>query len=154
MHRKNWRYAGVWERSPTSDRLHFHRLFDIPDGTLPGTFEEVKDYNTKEHKRQSTRVNSYFLERFGRNDFKEINSKANLGKSIAYLTKYIEKTGEKIVYSKNLPTYFISDIMDEDIVCTIGQEDKKLLLFDNFTCIKTSARHGCKMNFLKAQHLN
>ena len=24
--------------------------------------------------------------------------------------------------------------MDEDIVCTIGQEDRKLLLFDDFTC--------------------
>lgn len=57
-----------------------------------------------------------------------------LGESIAYLTKYMEKTGEKIVYSKGLPQYFISDIMDEDIVCTIGQEDKKLLLFDDFTC--------------------
>lgn len=48
--------------------------------------------------------------------------------------KYIEKTGEKIVYSKGLPQYFISDIMDDDIVCTIGQEDKKLLLFDDFNC--------------------
>jgi hypothetical protein len=24
--------------------------------------------------------------------------------------------------------------MDEDVICTIGQEDKKLLLFDNFNC--------------------
>lgn len=48
--------------------------------------------------------------------------------------KYIEKTGEKIVYSKGLHQYFISDIMDEDVVCTIGQEDKKLLLFDTFNC--------------------
>ena len=24
--------------------------------------------------------------------------------------------------------------MDDDIVCTIGQEDKKLLLFDDFNC--------------------
>lgn len=24
--------------------------------------------------------------------------------------------------------------MDDDIVCTIGQEDRKLLLFDNFKC--------------------
>lgn len=24
--------------------------------------------------------------------------------------------------------------MEEDIVCTIGQEDKKLLLFDDFKC--------------------
>ena len=48
--------------------------------------------------------------------------------------KYIEKDGEKIVYSKGLYQYFLSDIMDEDIVCTIGQEDKKLLLFDDFNC--------------------
>ena len=54
--------------------------------------------------------------------------------NLAYLIKYIEKTGEKIVYSKGLPQYFISDIMDDDIVCTIGQEDKKLLLFDDFNC--------------------
>ena len=25
-------------------------------------------------------------------------------------------------------------IMDDDVACTIGQEDKKLLLFDNFNC--------------------
>ena len=55
--------------------------------------------------------------------------------------KYIEKTGEKIVYSKGLPQYFISDILDEDIVCTIGQEDKKLLLFDDFMCLD----EGCFM---------
>ena len=40
----------------------------------------------------------------------------------------------KIVYSKGLPQYFISDILDEDVVCTIGQEDRKLLLYDNFNC--------------------
>ena len=53
---------------------------------------------------------------------------------ISYLMKYIEKSGEKIVYSKGLFQYFISDIMDEDIVSTIGQEEKKLLLFDDFNC--------------------
>lgn len=30
--------------------------------------------------------------------------------------------------------YFISDIMDGDVVSTIGQEDKKLLLYDDFEC--------------------
>lgn len=48
--------------------------------------------------------------------------------------KYIEKTGERIVYSKGLYQYFISDIMDDDIVCPYGEEDKKLLLFDDFKC--------------------
>ncbi len=51
------------------------------------------------------------------------------------MVKYIQKTGEKIVYSKGLATYFKSDILEQDIVCKIGQEDRKLLLFDNFYCI-------------------
>lgn len=53
---------------------------------------------------------------------------------MAYIIKYIEKTGEKIVYSKGLPQYFISDITDDDVACRIGLEDKKLLLFDDFSC--------------------
>ena len=44
------------------------------------------------------------------------------------------KSGEKIVYSRGLPQFFISDILDDDVVCTHGLEDKKLLLFDDFTC--------------------
>ena len=55
-------------------------------------------------------------------------------RALAYLMKYIEKTGEKIVYSRGLPQYFISDIMDEDIACPIGVDDQKLLLFDDFKC--------------------
>ena len=48
--------------------------------------------------------------------------------------KYLEKTGEKIVYSKGLPQFFVSDVMDEDVVCPFGLEDKKLLLHDDFGC--------------------
>ena len=48
--------------------------------------------------------------------------------------KYIEKSGEKIVYSRGLPQYFISDILDDDVACSTGIEDRKLLLFDDFTC--------------------
>ena len=48
--------------------------------------------------------------------------------------KYMGKTEEKIVYSKGLQQYFISDIMDEDVVCNIGLGDRKLLLYDNFNC--------------------
>ena len=130
-YRKEWKYIGVWERSPVNKRLHFHGIFYTP--TMIGKFIEKKDYSTKNHKMQITYQNTYFLERFGRNDFEEINP-YTLAQSITYITKYIEKSGERIVYSKNLPTYFISDIIDDDIVCTIGQEDRKLLLFDNFKC--------------------
>ncbi len=50
--------------------------------------------------------------------------------------KYIDKTGERIVYSKGLYQYFISDIEREDIAARVGIEEKKLLLFDDFTCIQ------------------
>ena len=91
---------------------------------------------------QTTYQSSFFNKKFGRSDFKEINEQERrLGHALAYLMKYIEKTGEKIVYSKGLPQYFISDILEEDVVCRIGREDKKLLLFDNFTCLD----EGCVM---------
>ena len=81
--------------------------------------------------------NTFFLERFGRNDFSKIENEYVLDDSIRYLMKYLEKSGEKIVYSKGLYTYFVTDILEDDVVCRIGQEDRKLLLFDNFTCLDT-----------------
>ena len=101
---------------------------------MTGLLFEKSDYSFKSHRRQITVQNTYFNERFGRSDFEKIEGYTMLGNSVAYLMKYLEKTGEKIVYSKGLPQYFISDIMDEDVVCTVGLEDKKLLLFDDFEC--------------------
>lgn len=124
----------MWERSPGKQRLHFHGLFRIPEGTLPGALIEKEDYNLTTHRRQITHQNTYFNERFGRSDFEAIDDKSKLGHAVAYILKYIEKTGEKIVYSKGLPQYFLSDVMDEDIVCPYGIEDKKLLLYDDFRC--------------------
>ena len=57
-----------------------------------------------------------------------------LCKTIDYILKYIEKTGEKIVYSRGLPTYFMSDIEDKDVAVRTGLEGKKLLLFDDLDC--------------------
>lgn len=132
--RKGWKYMGVWERSPEKQRLHFHGLFHIPEGSMPGKIIQTNDYNFSEHKRKITNQNIYFIERFGRNDFEPIDDKTRMGEAMAYLMKYMEKSGEKIVYSKGMNQYFISDIIEEDIVCTIGMEDQKFLLFDDFSC--------------------
>ena len=131
--RKGWKYIGVWERSPINNRLHFHGIFVIPK--MIDEIIETKDYSTKTHKMQITYQNTFFLDRFGRNDFKEIEHSSLVYQAISYILKYIRKTGERVVYSKHLQTYFISDILESDIVCTIGQEDRKLLLFDDFLCI-------------------
>ena len=140
--RKGWKYMGVWERSPEKQRLHFHGLFAIPEKTMPSPLIAVKDYSTTGRKMQESIQSVYFNERFGRSDFKELDPRL-LGESIKYMLKYIEKTGEKIVYSKGLYQYFISDIMDSDVMCRIGQEDKKLLLSDNFRCWDEGVFMGC-----------
>ena len=132
--RNGWKYIGVFEKSPTKERLHFHGLFYIP--IMVGKIIEKKDYSTKNHQMQITHQNTFFLNRFGRNDFKELpQTRIVLSQTISYLMKYIQKTGEKIIYSKGLSTYFTSDIAEDDIICTIGQEDRKLLLCDNFKCM-------------------
>ena len=108
---------------------------------MVGEISEHRDYSTKSHEMQTTYQNSYFTERFGRNDFEPLDTHS-LGDATAYLIKYLEKSGERIVYSRNTPTYFISDILDDDVVCTIGQEDRKLLLFDNFSCFADGVYMG------------
>lgn len=131
--RNGWKYIGVWERSPEKQRLHFHGIFYTPQ--MIGKIIEVKVYSTKQHKMQTTFQNTHFLKEFGRNDFKPIEIPRDITQSVKYLLKYIEKSGEKLVYGGKLPTYFNSDILDEDIACPYGVDDKKLLLFDSFRCI-------------------
>ena len=131
--RKGWKYIGVWERS-ASERLHFHGIFYIPENAMVGELKQVSDYSTKQHRMQTTyQQNTHFSRRFGRNDFKAIG-KNEVIESVRYLLKYIEKSGERLVYGGDLPTYFKSDITDEDIVCPTGIDGKKMLLYDDFNC--------------------
>lgn len=132
--RKGWKYIGAWERSPEKNRLHFHAILHIPNGGEVGELKEVNDYDTISHRRQTTFQNTFFNERYGRTDFKTI-CKQDIGDTVGYLMKYIAKNNERLTYSRNLPQYFISDILDEDIACRYGIEDRKMLLADNFTCI-------------------
>ena len=61
---------------------------------------------------------------FGRNDFNPIDHAAEVPQAIRYLTKYLEKTGEKLVYSRGLYRYFVTDVMDEDIICLYGENKR------------------------------
>lgn len=46
----------------------------------------------------------------------------------------IYRTKHYIVYSRGLYQYFISDILDDDIVCVTGTDENKFILFDDFAC--------------------
>ena len=84
---------------------------------------------------QTAYQNTYFLERYGRNDFQSLGSPMEVQHSLGYLMKYIEKSGERLIYGGKLPTYFVSDIMDEEVICPYGIDDRKAILADNFTCM-------------------
>ncbi len=135
VNRNGWKYIGVWERSPEKQRLHFHGIFSIPENSMIGELVETKDYSTKQHKMQTTLQNTHFLKEFGRNDFEPLGRKEEVTQSVRYILKYIEKSGEKLIYGGKLPTTFNSDILDEEVICGYGVDERKLILADNFTCI-------------------
>lgn len=137
--RKKWKYIGVWERGSETNRLHFHAIMYIPE--MVGELVEKKDFDTRHKRMQITYQNTFFGTKFGRADFEEIDHKSMIDDSIMYMVKYIEKTGEKIIYSRGLPQYIISDILDEDIACYLDEEERKIILFDDFGCWE----EGCYM---------
>lgn len=132
--RKGWLYIGAWERGGDTNRLHFHGIFYIPDGALPGEIETLRDYDTRAKKMRTIQQNTFFAKKFGRNEFRPVCHASELPEMVQYLVKYIEKSGGKLIYSRGLYQYFVTDIMDDDVVCPYGLEDRKLLLFDSFGC--------------------
>lgn len=135
VNRKGLKHIGVWERGGETGRLHFHGIFYIPPDGMVGEIVETTDYNTKDHRMQTTHQNTYFLERYGRNDFQPLGSPEEVQHSLGYLMKYIEKSGERLIYGGKLPTYFESDVADEDILAPYGIDDRKAILADDFTCM-------------------
>ena len=132
--RYGWEYIGVWERGGKTERLHFHAVVYIPEGQMVGNIFTTNTYCFSRHERKVVKQNTYFNEKFGRSDFEEIETPFELRYELNYMLKYLEKSGGKIVYSRGLPQFFISDIMDEDIVCPTGIEGRKLVLSDSFNC--------------------
>ena len=130
--RRGWRYMGVFERAPETGRLHFHALLYVPACEMIGELTEKQDYSTRQHKMQKTIENSFFAEKFGRNDFKEITQgELRKGNTLAYLLKYIQKTGERIVYSRNIPEYIYKEIDQKDIASEMQDFVLKYVLFDD-----------------------
>lgn len=106
LHTRNgWLYMGVFERSSVG-RLHFHGLFYVPDGEMIGSLNEVSDYSTEHHCKQTRLENTIFKEQFGINDFKSLGKEdITKGNVLNYILKYIGKTGEPIYYSRGIRTF-------------------------------------------------
>jgi len=116
MHtRRGWRYAGVWEEGGKNGRLHIHMLLYVPENQMPGICEVKRDYSWKRHRMEERNENSFFAARFGRNDFKPLDTQGRGKKPVQYVSKYMEKSSEKTLYSYGLPTYLGTEITDEEV---------------------------------------
>lgn len=130
--RRGWNYMGVFELAPETNRLHFHALMYIEDNQMIGKIEEKQDYSTAQHKMQVTHSNSFFADAFGRNDFEELTeADIKSGRTLEYLTKYISKTGEKIIYSRGIPSELSLFVDNQDIATEYYDYGVKFVLFDN-----------------------
>ena len=106
----------------------------------------MTDYNKKTGKRKTITQNTFFAEKFGRNEFDDISfADIVYGKAIAYLMKYMEKNNEKVVYSRGLYDFFRSDIQGTDVVAkmeNIDETDNRLVLARDFTCWDEGVKVG------------
>ena len=50
---------------------------------------------------------------------------------VNYILKYLLKSGEKIVYSRGVPTDFLADLGDEEIAAELVDFVRKFVLFDD-----------------------
>ena len=57
--RKGWLYIGAWERGGETNRLHFHGLFYIPEGTMSGEMEILRDFDTRKRRMQLVQQNTF-----------------------------------------------------------------------------------------------
>ena len=81
---------------------------------------------------QTTHENNFFADKFGRNDFAEISpAELKHGNTLSYLLKYIEKTGERITYSRGIATELYTTITRKDIAVTMRDFVLKYVLFDD-----------------------
>ena len=133
---------GVFEYAPDTGRLHFHGLVYVPDGEMLGKIYEKEDYSTAQQKMQITHPNTFFEKNFGRNDFEALTDmQLRHGNQIEYILKYIGKTGERIVYSRGIPTEIEKEIAQSEVLCEFFDFVSKFVLADTAVDWKTDIMH-------------
>ena len=131
--RRGWNFMGVWERGEETGRLHFHCILYVPAGQMVGKIAHKKEYSKRLGKVKETFSNDFFERKFGKNDFEELNiMEMKNGSAVAYILKYLRKTGERIVYSRGIPTE-ISKTLDDRVFAVEITDDyvPKFVIFDN-----------------------
>ena len=138
--RRGWLYMGVFERGAKTERLHFHALVYVPEGQMNGVIYEKYQYSTKLHRMVLTHPNSFF-DKYGKNDFEPLShDMLHKGTTLNYLLKYLEKSDEKIIYSRGIPTEALCYIHEDDVLCEIIDFVTKFILFNDVIDYETDIK--------------
>lgn len=97
---------------------------------MVGALYGRRDHSWKTHGITITNSNTYFERRFGRNDFEPLDRRG-LDRSIKYILKYLEKSGERIHYSRGIPSEIYIPVRSVDVVDEYTDFVPKYILFDD-----------------------
>lgn len=111
-----WRVMGVFERGEKTGRLHFHGVAYVPAGRMKGFMKKSKYYSPFDHKMKQSNINSFFAQRFGRNDFQDISRQNSIEGISNYIIKYILKSDENVYYSRGIDGTVTLELSNEDII--------------------------------------
>ena len=129
--RRGWKYMGVFEYGEANGAMHFHALIYVPEGEMIGEIVEISEYSKKRGERYTRDGNTFFDDSFGKSDFQEVNPVLlKRGGTSRYLVKYITKTGEKIVYSRGIPSEICKELPETEVVGAYFDFVTKYVLFD------------------------
>ena len=130
--RRGWKYMGVFEYGEENSSVHFHALIYVPEGEMIGKIVRKRQHSRKRGGMYTRYANTFFEEYFGISDFQEVNPiLLKRGGTSRYLVKYINKTGEKVVYSRGTPAEIYRELSDNDIVGTFFKYVLKYVLWDD-----------------------
>ena len=111
-----------------------------------GGLSVVKDYSKITGTMQVTHSNGFFAESFGRNDFEKISPlELKRGNTINYILKYIEKSGERIVYSRGIPTQICKKMDEKEVAAEMFDFVHKYVLFDDSVSWERDIMHYTSM---------
>lgn len=132
--KKGWLYMGTFERGSRTNRLHFHAIVYVPDGSMPGKIRKDKSWDNRNHKIVDVFCNEDFEKKIGYNDFKSISKHdISFDDAVSYVIKYITKTNDKIVYSRGLKdVQFGYGPVDDHIICNYNKTSPYFIVDDNF----------------------
>lgn len=148
--RHGWKIGGAFECGKKTKRLHFHGLVYVPDGELMGELKATKTFDFDEHRMKIIHQNLYFSVRYGRNDFEKIDSsnRALINSKMGYIQKYIQKSGERMFYSRGIPCHVLMKIKSSDISTIINREFfgtiKNYVLYDDVIICDDKQSERCK----------